>query len=525
MLTILVAILGVLLLACILALWGLARIDTAASFALTRMQDAMNSQGIITCTLKSYQNQADTIINGQSDEMEFAANFKAAEDAVKTFGEIADTPEEKAGVTKMLSSFQLYRQNFIQEILPRVKRELAEKEPTEKQKIRDEIRAADDKTDGILTEIFKNAQMATASLVKEAQAEQINHRAAAKMVKQGMMALTLVAIVGGLILGMAMVRGIARDVREVSDHLATGARQTTDAANQVSTASQSLAEGASEQAASLEETSSSLEELSSMTAQNADHARQAKELANATRLAADAGAQKVAHMNTAMGAIQTSSSEIANIIKTIDEIAFQTNILALNAAVEAARAGSAGMGFAVVAEEVRNLAQRSAQAAKETAAKIESAVASSTQGVAISGEVGKVLEDIATKARQVDDLVAEVAVASQEQNQGITQLNTAVSQMDKVTQANAASAEESASAAEELKAQARSMEDAVRHLQVLTGARAQATTEPANKPAANQSKLQAVPKPQPKPNPKTKHPSETIRRNAPPAADADFKDF
>ena len=153
------------------------------------------------------------------------------------------------------------------------------------------------------------------------------------------------------------------------------------AAGQVSSASQSLAEGASEQAASLEETSSSLEEMSSMTKRNAENAQKANELAKQARAAADTGVGDMQAMNAAMDAIKASSDDIAKIIKTIDEIAFQTNILALNAAVEAARAGEAGMGFAVVADEVRNLAQRSAQAAKETAAKIEGAVSKTAQGV------------------------------------------------------------------------------------------------------------------------------------------------
>jgi methyl-accepting chemotaxis protein len=169
-------------------------------------------------------------------------------------------------------------------------------------------------------------------------------------------------------------------------------------------------------------------------------------------------------MAEAMDAIKASSDDIAKIIKTIDEIAFQTNILALNAAVEAARAGEAGAGFAVVADEVRNLAQRCAQAAKETAAKIEDSVQKSSNGVEISSKVAKSLEDIVGKARQVDELAGEVASASAEQSQGIEQVNTAVSQMDKVTQSNAANAEESASAAEELNAQAESLKEAVNNL-------------------------------------------------------------
>ena len=226
------------------------------------------------------------------------------------------------------------------------------------------------------------------------------------------------------------------------------------AATQVAPAPPPLAEGASEQAASLEETSSALEEMASMTRRNAENTQKATELARETRAAADQGTHDMLAMSAAMEAIKVSGDETAKIIKTIDEIAFQTNILALNAAVEAARAGEAGMGFAVVADEVRNLAQRSAQAAKETSAKIEDALSRAAQGVDISAKVSAALNEITSKVRQVDELVAEVAAASHEQAQGIAQINTAVSQMDKVTQSNAAGAEESASASEELNAQA-----------------------------------------------------------------------
>lgn len=201
-----------------------------------------------------------------------------------------------------------------------------------------------------------------------------------------------------------------------------------------------------------------------MTKRNADNASKVKELGSEARSAGDAAVTDMQAMGVAMDAIKTSSDDIAKIIKTIDEIAFQTNILALNAAVEAARAGEAGAGFAVVADEVRSLAQRCAQAAKETAAKIEDSVQKSAHGVQISAKVAQSLEQIVGKARQVDELAAEVASASKEQTQGISQINLAVGQMDKVTQSNAANAEESAAAAEELNAQAELMRDSVREL-------------------------------------------------------------
>jgi methyl-accepting chemotaxis protein len=284
-------------------------------------------------------------------------------------------------------------------------------------------------------------------------------------------AIILVALIIGLVVGILcsilITRSITVPIKAVADTIASGANQTTAAASQVSSASQSLAEGASEQAASLEETSSSLEEMSSMTKRNAESANKVKSLGSQARQAGDTAMGEMQSMSVAMNDIKSSSDDIAKIIKTIDEIAFQTNILALNAAVEAARAGEAGAGFAVVADEVRNLAQRCAQAAKETATKIEDSVQKSANGVQISAKVAISLEEIVNKARQVDELAGEVATASVEQSQGIEQVNTAVSQMDKVTQSNAANAEESASAAEELNAQAEAMNDAVQQLKQL----------------------------------------------------------
>jgi len=278
-------------------------------------------------------------------------------------------------------------------------------------------------------------------------------------------ALILIAV--SLVLGTVIVRSINKVLRNTAKTLDESASQVSSASNQVSASSQSLAHGASEQAASIEETSASIEELSSMTKRNADNAQSAKQLSSDTRNAAEAGNDQMKDMRRAMDQIKTSSNDIANIIKSIDEIAFQTNILALNAAVEAARAGEAGAGFAVVAEEVRALAQRSAQAAKETADKIEIAIQNGNQGVEISSKVASSLDQINTKARKVDELVAEIAHASNEQSQGISQINSAISEMDKVTQANAGSAEETAAAAEELNSQAQVLKGAVTDLRKL----------------------------------------------------------
>ncbi len=276
--------------------------------------------------------------------------------------------------------------------------------------------------------------------------------------------LSLATITLGLVLAYLMARRITRRFTAIVHELTGSSVAVASASGQVAASSQGLADGASAQAASLEETSASLEEISSMANRNSEGAQKAKGIASATRMAADAGAAEVATMNDAMEAIKNSSNGIARIIKTIDEIAFQTNILALNAAVEAARAGEAGAGFAVVAEEVRALAQRSATAARETAEKIDDSVAKSQHGAAVCINVASRLQDIATKSREVDQLIGEIARATGEQTAGLQQINTAVGQMDRLVQQSAAKAEEGASVAQELTTQSDAMRNCVTKL-------------------------------------------------------------
>jgi len=278
---------------------------------------------------------------------------------------------------------------------------------------------------------------------------------------------TAIAIVISMILAIFITRGITGPVTHLIEVLSDGANEVDSASGQLSVASNTLAEGATENAASLEETSAALEELSSMTKRNADNSVEA----NALMAQANDAVKKADHsMNNvikAMDEISISGNEISKIIKTIDEIAFQTNLLALNAAVEAARAGEAGAGFAVVADEVRNLAIRSADAAKNTADLIATTISNIQSGSEMVNTTAENFKTVESHSAKVAELLAEVAEASKEQSQGIGQITTAMTQMDKVTQSNAASAEESASAAGQLSLQAGNLLEAVDEMTAL----------------------------------------------------------
>lgn len=329
----------------------------------------------------------------------------------------------------------------------------------------------------------------------------VKAESALSLIKATIVGAAITLTVSAWLLGMFISRPILKGVTIV-DGVGTDIAATFA---QVSAASQELADGASRQAASLEETGSALEEMTSMTKQNADNAQAAKNTASEARITAENGLKRSHEMERTMGDVkhavsqmknavedmQASGTEVSKIVSTIDEIAFQTNILALNAAVEAARAGEAGMGFAVVADEVRNLAQRSAEAAKETSQKIESSLKSSSHGIQSSSKVAESLQEIEERSaqvaecfnqlleqvRQVDETVSNIASSSKEQHQGIDQINIGVSEINRVTQSNAANAEETASSCTQLESLSQSLKQTVEQLtMLLKGQRTQTTT-------------------------------------------------
>ncbi|MDQ5984471.1 MAG: hypothetical protein CSYNP_00166 [Syntrophus sp. SKADARSKE-3] len=268
---------------------------------------------------------------------------------------------------------------------------------------------------------------------------------------------SIIGVILAVVLGLIMSRNILRPMIRVAKGLAEGSDKVSDTSDIVAASGKTLADGASSQAAAIEETSSSLEEMSSMTKRNAENAAHAKSVMMETHSMVENANRQLDQLITAVRKIAKSSEETGKIIRTIDEIAFQTNLLALNAAVEAARAGEAGAGFAVVAEEVRNLAMRSAEAARSTASLIEGTIAAVNKGNELTMATQQAFTANAEASSRIARIIEEIAMASTEQDQGIAQINEAVMDVDRVIQDNAATAEESAGASEELNMQSKQL--------------------------------------------------------------------
>lgn len=465
-------LLGMLVVLGVTAFWVLTRQIGAANTTFGRMNDALHAKDLIGAAYEAYAAQADTLINEKTDGKEFEAAATNLLAQVKAFAALADTDQERQWAKEVETSANSFISVYRTDFLPRVKSLVATTDPAVKARLSAELKDFDAKSDGYLDTIARRAGAGIESMTKEVLEAQTATNLFARRVQWGLGLLAGLAAVGGTVAGWRISNDLTRRLRGVTETIIASSDQSSCSAAQVASASQSLAEGASQQAASLEESSAALEEMAGMTKRNSEHAGQANALARTTRQAAEKGVEQMERMDRAMQAIKGASNDIQKILKTIDEIAFQTNILALNAAVEAARAGEAGMGFAVVADEVRNLAQRSAQASKETAAKIEAAAQTTAMGLQTSNEVGAQLKEIAELAKRVDALAAGVAQASQEQSNTVQEITRAVSEMDQVTQGNAANAEESASAAEELSGQSLALRQAAESLrEVVEGSR------------------------------------------------------
>jgi methyl-accepting chemotaxis protein len=286
-----------------------------------------------------------------------------------------------------------------------------------------------------------------------------------------MVVVIIVAVIIGFIaaiaLGILLSRSITKPIEKIINDLSSGSRQIGNASDELSNSSQQIASGASEQAAGIEETTSSMEELGSIVKHNVENTRVSSELSAKTSETAQVGSQHMEKMLVSMNDIAKATDEIKTVIDVIDDIAFQTNMLALNAAVEAARAGEAGLGFAVVADEVKNLANRSAASAKETAQIIKMTLQKTTEGQELTQQLDSIFKEIVSNSNKANEMSREVETASKQQDEGISQINQAILQLDYVVQQNAAASEETASSAEELQSQVESLNSVVNNLSTL----------------------------------------------------------
>jgi len=413
---------------------------------------------------KQVQEWKDTLLRGHDPEdlAKYSGQFRAAAAKVNEMASALQAsvtdPEARRLTGGFLQAHGAMRDKYEAALQVFTKAKGANAREVDKL-VKGQDRAATDLIDRVVDALVRRANTAVAS-EKEVVAKKI------RMVSLAVLA-AFAAI--GVAAGFT-IRKISGALRHAVADLNETAGQLAGAASEISSSSQSLAQGSSEQAASLEETSASSEQINAMARRNSENSRVAAGLMTRSQQKFVETNQSLDHMVVAMGEINAQSGKISKIIKAIDEIAFQTNILALNAAVEAARAGEAGMGFAVVADEVRNLAQRCAQAARDTSSLIEESIAKSNDGNVKVDQVALAIRAITGEATKVKTLVDEVNLGSEEQTRGIEQIGKAIAQMEQVTQKTAASAEEGASAAAELHAQSETLKEVVERLAAMVGA-------------------------------------------------------
>ncbi|SYZ72835.1 conserved hypothetical protein [Candidatus Zixiibacteriota bacterium] len=440
-----------------ISFWASYKMSSAGDKAADNLRGALWAKDAAFMSLKTYKSQAMMMVEKNVSYLDrFEADNKKFEDMAAHLKETAESDEERALVAAMTTANSQYVDVVRSLLVPALNADA-------NAGIIEIAALSDGLTDTVATNVSNLMRLKEAG----ADASTASYRTTASQSRFIILIFGFASTILGVSLGWYLARSISRPINAMVSELRDGAEQVGAVSVQVASSSQALAEGASQQASALEETSSSLVEMSGMTQSNAENAKEANNLALQANAAADEGLSAMNEVANAINIIKQSSDETAKIIKAIDEIAFQTNLLALNAAVEAARAGEAGKGFAVVAEEVRNLALRSADAARSTGALIEKSQKNAEMGVKATQEFMEILGQITSGIKKVSTLLNQVAVASDEQSHGIGQVNSAVAQMDEMTQRTASSAEESSSASAELAGQAQQMQAVVRRLNLL----------------------------------------------------------